>query len=128
MTDTFASCMQVLSIGVRERKLLNLEEAVRQLTSIPAQLYGLRERGQLKQGYWADIVIFDSNTIGRGPVHMRFDCPGNAGRLYADAVGLNHVIVNGREIVRHQQFTGVFPGKILRSSTDTYTVPIAAAA
>ena len=111
MTDTFASCVQVLGIGVRERKLLSLEEAVRQLTSKPAELIGLRHRGQLKQGYWADIVVFDPDTIGRGPVHMRFDCPAHAGRLYADSIGLNHVIVNGREIVRNQAVQGNFPGQ-----------------
>ncbi len=124
MIDTFASAMQVLSIGVRDRKLLSLEEAVRQLTSVPARLVGLRERGQLKVGNWADIVIFDKNTVSRGPVYTKYDLPAKAGRLYADPVGVDHVVVNGQPIVSGAKFQDAFPGKILRSSVDTYTVAL----
>jgi len=126
MIDTFASCLQILSIGVRERHLLSLEQAVRQLTSVPADLMGFRHRGRLKQGFWADITVFDPDIVGRGPVYTKFDLPGGAGRLYADAVGMRHVIVNGREIVRDNQFNEIFPGRILHSGTDTHTVPLAA--
>ncbi len=124
MIDTFASAMQVLSIGVRDRKLLSLEEAVRQLTSVPARLVGLRERGQLTVGNWADIVVFDPKTVSRGPVYTKYDLPGKAGRLYAEPVGVDHVIVNGQPIVTGAKFQGAFPGKILRSSVDTYTVAL----
>ena len=124
MIDTFASCMQVLSIGVRDRKLLSLEEAVRQLTSVPAQLVGLRERGQLKAGNWADIVVFDPKTVSRGPVYTKYDLPAGAGRLYADPIGVDHVIVNGQPIVTGAKFQDVFPGKMLHSGDDTYTVAL----
>ncbi|MSP96469.1 MAG: aminoacylase [Betaproteobacteria bacterium] len=126
LVDSFASAAQVLSVGVRERQLLSLEAAVRQLTSAPARLYGIREKGELKVGHWGDIVVFDPDTVGRGPVYMRYDLPMSAGRLYADPVGIKHVVVNGREIVRDGAFKGIFPGTILRSGRDTYTVSIAA--
>ncbi|MGE0384074.1 MAG: amidohydrolase family protein [Gammaproteobacteria bacterium] len=128
MIDTFASPLFVLSLGVRERRLITLEQAVRQLTSVPARLYGLRERGELAAGNWADIVVFDPATIARGPLGMRFDLPAGAGRLYADAVGIEHVFVNGVRIVRGQSFTGQLPGRVLRSGRDSYTVPIPASA
>jgi len=122
MIDTFAFSTQVLENGVRKRGLISLEQAVHQLTEVPAQLVGLKDRGLLREGYRADIVVFDPETIASGPTHTRFDLPGGAGRLYADAVGVARVIVNGCEIVRENAFTGVYPGTILRSGRDTETV------
>jgi len=122
LNDTFASPATVLSEGVRKRKLLTLEQAVRQLTSVPARLVGLRERGELKEGWHADLTVFDPSSVGAGPVAMRYDLPAGAGRLYADSVGVKHVFVNGREVVRDGQFLGIFPGRTLRSGRDTYTV------
>jgi len=124
MIDTFAFSSMVLGPGVRERQLLSLEEAVQQLTEIPASLIGLTDRGVLREGYWADLVVFDPDRIGCGPIHTRFDLPGGAGRLYADAIGIGHVIVNGTEIVRDNSLTGAEPGRVLRSGRDTYTVPL----
>jgi len=128
MIDTFASAPDFLRIGVRERGLIGLEEAVRQLTSVPARLYGVKERGALAIGNWADITVFDPATIGCGPVHTRRDLPAGASRLYADATGIRHVLVNGCEIVRGQEFLGHHPGRVLRSGRDTATVPIPAEA
>jgi N-acyl-D-aspartate/D-glutamate deacylase len=122
--DTFASCALVLSVGVRERKLLSMEEAVRQLTSVPAELIGLKERGRLRTGYCADVVVFDPATVGRGPVYTRHDLPAGASRLYADPLGVKHVVVNGEEIVREGEFCDRFPGQVLRSGKDTRTVSI----
>jgi N-acyl-D-aspartate/D-glutamate deacylase len=112
----------MLGDGVRARGLLTWEQAVRQLTDIPARLYGLRDRGRLVPGAFADIVVFDPTTIGHGPVRTRDDLPGGASRLYAEAVGVNHVLVNGTEIVRRGAFTGAVPGRVLRSGADTDTV------
>ena len=122
MIDSFTACAKVLSEGVRERRLLTLEQAVRQLSSVPARLVGLRERGELRRGWNADVVVFDPRTVGCGPVHMRTDLPAGAGRLYADAVGVKHVIVNGREIIRGNRFLGALAGRVLRSGRDSYTV------
>jgi N-acyl-D-aspartate/D-glutamate deacylase len=127
MIDTFALSTQVLGNGVRKRQLIGLEEAIRQLTDVPARLYGLIERGQLQEGWHADIVVFDPDSIECGETYTRFDLPADAGRLYADAQGVEHVIVNGVEIIRGQDFTGQTPGTILRSGRDTDGVEIPAA-
>jgi N-acyl-D-aspartate/D-glutamate deacylase len=112
----------MLADGVRRRGLLSWEEAIRQLTDIPARLYGLRDRGRLRPGAWADIVVFDPDTVDHGAVRTRDDLPGGASRLYADATGIEHVLVNGTEIARHGSLVDVRPGHVLRSGQDTDTV------
>jgi N-acyl-D-aspartate/D-glutamate deacylase len=101
---------------------MSWEQAVRQLTDIPARLYGLRDRGRLVPGAFADVVVFDPSTIGHTPVRTRDDLPGGASRLYAEATGVCHVLVNGTEIARDGEFTGTTPGTVLRSGRDTHTV------
>jgi N-acyl-D-aspartate/D-glutamate deacylase len=120
----------LLGEGVRKRHLLSWEEAVHQLTDVPARLYGLRHRGRLTPDSFADVVIFDPERIGQLPERTRADLPGGASRLYAEAEGIEHVLVNGTEIVRAGTFTGALPGAVLRSGrdTDTVTVPGAAVA
>jgi N-acyl-D-aspartate/D-glutamate deacylase len=124
MIDTFALSTQVLGNGVRRHAVVSLEEGVRQLTDVPARLYGLRERGRLEEGWRADVVVFDPDTIDCGPTYTRFDLPADAGRLYADASGVEHVFVNGVEIVQKGEHTGALPGTILRSGRDTDTVEV----
>jgi N-acyl-D-aspartate/D-glutamate deacylase len=121
MIDTFAFSTQVLGNGVREYHAIGLEQAIHQLTQVPAELFGLRERGLLRPGWHADVVIFDPKTVGSGPVHMRPDLPCNEPRIYADAYGIDHVFVNGVEIVANGEHTGARPGIALRSGRDTYT-------
>ncbi len=112
----------LLGDGVRKRGLLSWEEGIRQLTDIPARLYGVRDRGRLAEGMWADVVVFDPESIGHGTVRTRDDLPGGDSRLYAEAVGVEHVLVNGEEIARKGEFTGATPGRVLRSGLDTQTV------
>jgi N-acyl-D-aspartate/D-glutamate deacylase len=118
----------LLGEGVRQRGLLSWEEAVHQLTDVPARLYGLRQRGRVAPGYFADLFLFDPDTVGHGPERTRDDLPGGASRLYAEATGVAHVLVNGTEIVIDGAFTGATPGTVLRSGTDTDTVVASAAA
>ncbi len=125
MIDTFAFSSQVLEEGVRKRKLISLEEAVHQLTDRPARLWGLRDRGRIEEGFLADVVVFDPERVGLGDTYTRYDLPGGAGRLYADANGIEHVFTNGVEIVRAGEDTGARPGTILRSGRDTETVLLA---
>jgi N-acyl-D-aspartate/D-glutamate deacylase len=100
--------LHLLGHWVRERGALSLEDAVRRLTSVPAQLFGIRQRGALKPGYAADLLLFDPATVGRGPKQRVFDLPGGHPRLTTPAVGVHGVWVNGtRELER-------LPGKFLR--------------
>ncbi len=124
MIDTFACGTALLGPAVRDRKLMRLETAIQQLTQAPAELYGIRDRGVLRPGAFADVVVFDADEIGVGPIHTRADLPGGAARLYAAATGIEHVLVNGREIVRGTELTGEHPGTLLRSGRDTDTVTV----
>lgn len=124
MIDTFAIPTRVLQKGVRQHQLLSLEQAIRQLSDRPARLYGLRRRGRLAPGWHADIVIFDPECIACQPLVTRFDLPAGAGRLFAEAEGIGHVLVNGVEVVRGQDPTGRLAGTVLRSGRDTDTVNV----
>jgi N-acyl-D-aspartate/D-glutamate deacylase len=108
--------------SVLGRHVLPLEEAVHQLTDVPRRVVGLRHRGRLLPGWWADLVCFDETTVGPGEVHVRRDLPGGARRLFAPAVGVEGVFVNGVEVVRSGELTGERPGRVLRSGRDTETV------
>jgi N-acyl-D-aspartate/D-glutamate deacylase len=111
----------LLGHGVRERQLISVEEAVQLLTDVPATLYGLTDRGRIAEGFWADVVVFDPKRIGPCDLRTRDDLPGGASRLYAEATGVEHVLVNGTEVVTSDRLTGALPGRILRSGTDTVT-------
>jgi N-acyl-D-aspartate/D-glutamate deacylase len=120
MIDTFAFSSHLLA-AARKHQLFSLEEAVRLLTQAPANLMGLKDRGLLKEGWRADLVMFDADAIGTGPTYLKKDMPGDEVRLYADAVGVDQVIVNGKQIVVGGKHTGALPGQVLRSGRDTET-------
>jgi N-acyl-D-aspartate/D-glutamate deacylase len=126
MIDTFAISTELLGTGVREHKVISLEQAVHQLTLKPARFMGLKNRGKLEVGMCADIVVFDPDRIGAGDTHMRRDLPAGGMRLYADALGINRVIVNGKEIIQDGVYLGRPAGTILRPGKSIETVPIPA--
>jgi N-acyl-D-aspartate/D-glutamate deacylase len=111
----------LLAEAVRNRQLIGLEEAVHLMTAVQADLYGLVDRGRIQEGAWADLVILDPDTVGSHEVAMRYDVPGGAGRLYAEADGIEHVFVNGRAIVTDGKLTQDRPGTLLRSGRDSRT-------
>jgi N-acyl-D-aspartate/D-glutamate deacylase len=108
--------------AVREHGVVSLVEAVQMLTEVPARLYGLRERGRVQPGWYADLVVFDPDSVGPLPDRTVVDLPGGASRIVAGAAGIEHVIVNGVEIVAAGRYTGSTPGTVLRSGRDTDTV------
>jgi N-acyl-D-aspartate/D-glutamate deacylase len=122
MINTFAFSTQLLGNGVRERKLIPLEEAVRRITSVPAERFGIKDRGRIEPGMIADITVFRPDTIDCGPISMRDDLPEGQSRLYADAIGVDHVIINGQIVVESGKPTGTIPGRVLRSGKDTQSV------
>jgi N-acyl-D-aspartate/D-glutamate deacylase len=107
---------------IRGRQLLPVEEAVRLITDAPAQLFGLKGRGRIAPGYWADLAVFDPATIGSDPATLVADLPGGSSRLTANSQGMIRVLVNGVETVADGKATGATPGTILRSGTDTRSV------
>jgi N-acyl-D-aspartate/D-glutamate deacylase len=119
---TFNYSTALLGKAVRDRELLPLEEAIQMLTDTPARLYGLRDRGRIAPGWFADLVVLDPHDVGPGETRMRFDLPGGAPRLFSQPTGIERVLVNGTEIVAGGEFTDARPGTLLRSGRDTETV------
>jgi N-acyl-D-aspartate/D-glutamate deacylase len=106
----------LLGTWVRERGVLGLEEAVRRLTSDPADLFGIRDRGRLLPGLAADVTIFDPATVGstnRG--ERRYDLPGGGKRMVMPSRGVRYTIVNGAVTYANGALTGAAQGRVLRS-------------
>ncbi|MFM8529132.1 MAG: N-acyl-D-amino-acid deacylase family protein [Ilumatobacteraceae bacterium] len=107
---------------LRGRKLVPVEHAVRMMTSAPATLFGLRDRGVVVEGAFADLVVFDPEAIGSEDARLVTALPGDSSRLTAGSHGVKRVIVNGTVIVEDGAANGRVPGTVLRSGRDTYTV------
>jgi dihydroorotase/N-acyl-D-amino-acid deacylase len=90
---------------VREDKLLRLEEAVRKMTALPAQKMRLADRGVLKAGMWADVVVFDADRITDVAT---FERPNQL------SIGMDAVLVNGVPVIKNGNATNALPGKVLR--------------
>jgi N-acyl-D-aspartate/D-glutamate deacylase len=104
----------LLSRWVRELQVLTLEEAVRLLTSVPARLYGLGKRGEIRPGFAADLVLFDPTTVGPQRTELVEDLPAGAARLLQRANGVEHVIVNGELLIDGGKETEARSGQVLR--------------
>jgi N-acyl-D-aspartate/D-glutamate deacylase len=105
----------VLSQWVRERQFLSLEDAIRRLTFQPARIMGLRDRGLIREGLAADLMVFDLARIGVTDDEVWHDGPGGTPRRVQGAEGVHHVVVNGQVVLDHNRPTGALPGRVLRS-------------
>src|SRR2546421_3291743 len=106
----------VLATWVRDHGALTVEEAVRRMTSDPADFFGIRDRGRLAPGLAADVTIFDPSTIGSmGRPERRYDLPGGAKRMVMRSQGIEYTIVNGAVTWERGALTGASAGKVLRS-------------
>jgi N-acyl-D-amino-acid deacylase len=109
-------CTYLLGTWVRERQALTLEQAVKRITSEPADFFGLKDRGRLKAGLPADVAIFDARTVGSAKrAKMQNDLPGGGRRLVMPAEGIEYTVVNGRVSYEHGKHAGNLPGKVVRS-------------
>jgi putative CocE/NonD family hydrolase len=100
----YGNFARLLGKYVREEKLLSLEEAIRRLTHLPATNLGLLGRGLLQEGYFADVVVFDPNTIADRATYEK---------PHKYAVGMRHVLVNGVQVLKDGEHTGAKPGRAL---------------
>jgi len=103
---TYGCFPRVFGRFVRGRHTLSIEEAIRRMTSLPARQFGLRERGSIVAGQWADLVVFDAAEIAD---RATYDRP------YAQSAGIRDVFVNGRAVMRNASFTRTLPGRALRN-------------
>jgi N-acyl-D-amino-acid deacylase len=104
----------LLSHWVREKQAVTLEESVRMLSFVPASHWGLTGRGLLREGWAADAVIFDPDTITPQLPELTYDLPAGARRLKQKATGIMATVVNGEVVLRNNEHTGALPGKLLR--------------
>ncbi len=104
----------LLSYWVREQEALTLEDAVHQLSFVPASHWKLAGRGLLREGWNADVVIFDPQTVEPQVPELTYDLPAGARRLKQKANGFLATIVNGEVVLRNNEHTGALPGQLLR--------------
>ena len=112
----FGFSTRLLSEWVREKKVMSLEQAVRRLTFESASTFGLYDRGLLRPGMVADIVIFDPDTVKPLPLEVLHDFPTGAKRIKEPAQGIHMTIVNGQVLMEDGKHSGNLPGRVLRNS------------
>jgi N-acyl-D-amino-acid deacylase len=101
----YGSFARVLGKYVRDEQVITLEDAIRKLAALPAQTMRIDRRGELKQGFYADVVVFDPKTIQD---HATFVQP------HQYATGMVHVFVNGEQVFKNGEHTGATPGRVVR--------------
>lgn len=110
----------LLKEWVRDHPVITLEEAIRRLTSVQASMYSLWDRGMIREGLAADIVIFDLEKLDWLPGERVSDLPAGDERIVNGSTGYEHLIINGQVVANHNQPTGNIPGKVLRSTDYAY--------
>lgn len=109
----FGYATRLLGYWIREKNVMTLEDGVRKLTFMVASIFGLRDRGLLRPGMAADVVIFDPATVRECEPEMVQDLPAGEKRLIQKALGIEVTIVNGEVLVQEGAPTGALPGKVL---------------
>jgi len=109
----FGYATRLLGYWIREKNIMSLEEGVRKLTFMVASIFGLPDRGLLRPGMAADLVVFDPATVRECEPEMVQDLPGNEKRLIQKATGIEATIVNGQVLVERGDHTGALPGMVL---------------
>ena len=104
----------LLSHWVRAKQAFTLEQAVRMLTLVPATYWGFADRGLVREGFVADLIVFDPDTISPEMPEVVNDLPAGARRLVQRAAGITATIVNGEVLLRDGKHTGALPGQLLR--------------
>src|SRR6476659_8910002 len=112
----YGYCTRLLSEWVREKQVMTLEHAVRRLTFDSASALGLYDRGLLRPGMNADVVIFDPDTVKPLPESIVHDFPANGWRVKEPAAGVASTIVNGEVLLENGEHTGALPGKVARNT------------
>jgi N-acyl-D-aspartate/D-glutamate deacylase len=107
---------RLLGEWVREKKAMTLEQAVRRLTFESASLFGITDRGLLREGLAADIVLFDPKTVQPGKETVVHDFPAGGWRIKEPAEGIHMTIVNGQVLLEDGKHTGALPGRVIRNS------------
>ena len=114
-TPGFGYSTIMLAHWVREHQIMSLEDAVKKLTFLPASLFGIHDRGLLRRGMAADVVVFDPEKIDLAEPEKVADLPEGAPRYIQRAKGIHYTIVNGSVLMKNGAHTGVYPGRVLRS-------------
>ncbi|AVA14650.1 N-acyl-D-amino-acid deacylase family protein [Sphingopyxis sp. MG] len=122
--EAYSHSTRFIQYAVNQHGLMPIEEAVHNFTQIPALFIGLRDRGTIKVGNHADLVLMDLENVRVTAVEFRSDFPANGERLYTGAEGIDYVIVNGTPIIAEGEYTWAKPGHVLRAGKDSYTVDI----
>jgi len=107
----------LLSHWVREKEIMSLEDAIRKLTFVPASLFGFSDRGLVRPGMAADLMVFDPTTISPLEPGEAHDLPGGAKRRKQLAKGIEWTVVNGQVLMEKGEHTGAYPGKVARSGS-----------
>jgi N-acyl-D-amino-acid deacylase len=103
-SNSCGNVARLLGKYVRDEKIIPLEEGIRRLSSLPAENLKIRDRGLLRSGYYADVVVFDAGRIAD---HATFERP------HQYATGMIHVFVNGRQVLKDGEHTGARPGMVV---------------
>ena len=115
LTSEYAKrCKEISKWIAGQFQALTLEHAIRKITFELASFWGLQGRGMLCEGNFADVVIFNPETISPTMPTLEYDLPGGARRLKQKSVGIKATIVNGEVLLRNNDHTGALPGKLLR--------------